>query len=140
MAVNSTRNFYTLGLDVGDVRIGTAIAGSIARIPQPNETVDRTDNPIASLRRIINAEDIEKIVIGIPRNLKGEETPQSAKIRQFATEIEKTLGLPIVFVDESLSSKRADKFLSDQKRQAATQDSIAACFILDEYFATLEDV
>lgn len=137
MAASSTHNHTILGLDVGDVRIGIAIAGSIARIPNPIETVIVDDNTLDLLSKIITRESASKIVIGIPRNLSGDETPQTSKIRQFAEELKQHIEVPIVFVDESLSSKRADTIIGEKKVNAP-QDSVAACFILQEYFDTLE--
>lgn len=136
MAVPLTPNQVILGLDVGDARIGLAVAGSVARLPSPIETIQRGDDEVDLLQKIISRESADIIVVGIPRNLSGEETAQSTKIRQFADFIKQNISVPIIFVDESLSSKRADEYIKNTKN--AEQDSVAACFILQEYFDTLE--
>lgn len=122
-----------LGLDIGDVKIGLATAGVIARIPTPLKTVANDDSLIDVLSDIMQQEEIVMLVVGVPRNLNGEETPQSVKIREQGLVIANTLQKEVIFVDESLSSKRADAYLLEHRNTSATQDSIAACFILEEF-------
>ena len=130
MAVKSPNNPRNiLALDVGTVRIGLAIANDIARLPSPLAIVDNDENVLKNLSRIIRENDINLIVVGLPRNMKGEETAQSQVSRQFAAKIAESTDVKIVFADESLSSKRAEEHTSDKKRL----DDIAACFILEEY-------
>ncbi len=125
-----------LALDVGDARIGLARASAVARLPEPLKALNVTDSVIDDIKNVMIRENIGLLVVGIPRNLKGEETPQSQKIRNFAKNLEKS-DTPMVFVDESLSSKRADSYLAGNKNARADQDSIAACFILEEFFTTI---
>ena len=127
-----------LGLDIGDARIGLAAAHIIARIPAPLETLLNNVDLYAKLREIVAREDIGLLVVGIPRNMQGEETAQSAKIRAQAEDIAKELGIELVFADESLSSRRADDYLAQNKKSGATQDSLAACFILEEFIGGVE--
>ena len=125
-----------LALDVGDARIGLARAGSLAKLPQPLKAIRNDENALRNLKQTIQAENIGLLVIGLPRNMKGEETAQSRKIREFAKSLDE-LGIESQFADESLSSKRADKYMAQNKKAAADQDSLAACFILEEYFNTI---
>ncbi len=127
-----------LGLDIGDARTGLASASVIARLPEPIETLLSLDSLFEQLLLIIEREQAELIVIGLPRNMQGEETQQSKKIRTVGDKIAKVSGKPIVFVDESLSSRRADELLKTYK--GASQDSISACFILKEFFDTMEEL
>lgn len=122
-----------LGMDIGDARIGLATAHVVARIPAPIETIANDSSTIHALEAIIIREDVRLIVVGVPRNLSGEETPQSLKIREQAADITRLLGKDVVFVDESMSSKRADAYLAENPKSEAPQDSIAACFILEEF-------
>lgn len=70
--------------------------------------------------------------------MSGELTQQSRKIRGFIDQLSSELTIPVIVVDESLSSLRADEFLSQSKRQY-DQDSVAACYILEEYFTTIKE-
>src|SRR5687768_9957880 len=97
---------YILGLDVGEKRIGSALASVIAKLPQPGEVITADGTELGVIGDLIKKEDIQLIVIGIPRNLNGEETAQSQSIRDFAAKLAETTNIPLVFADESLSSKR----------------------------------
>lgn len=133
MAHKLPTNGRILGLDIGDARIGLAAAHVIARLPTPLETVPNDENLHQKLKEIVDREDVSLLVAGIPRNMTGEETAQSAKIRRQAAEIAQNLGINLDFADESLSSHRADEYLGSNKKSDAAQDSLAACFILEEF-------
>lgn len=135
---NLPLNNTILALDVGDKRIGVARAHTLARLPEPIEPIANDELVFKNIKQIIQREDAGLIVIGIPRNLKGEETAQSQKIRAFSAQLVEETGQKAVFVDESMSSKRADEYLYTHKKIVASQDSVAACFILEEYFGSRE--
>lgn len=139
MAHPLPRNATILGLDIGDARIGIARAHTIARLPEPLETIPNDQAMLQTLTEIVKRERADYIVVGVPRNLDGLETAQSAKIRRMAAVITTEVSLPVVFVDESLSSVRADNYLAATKKKKPAQDSVAACYILQEFF-TLSDI
>lgn len=128
---------YVLGLDVGKKRIGAAVASVIAKLPQPISVVGADGTEASVINDLIKKEDIRLIVVGIPRNLEGEETQQSAEIRSFAQKLTENINIPIVFADESLSSKRAESLMKKNSFKNVSSDSLAACFILEEFFATI---
>lgn len=127
---------YLLGLDVGEKRIGVAVASAIAKLPQPLDMIPAGDKAIEQIESVIQEEDIEVVVIGIPRNLQGQETSQSKTIRNFAAELDGQIDIPIIFADESMSSVRAEDLRKDNTFKNVSSDSLAACFILEEYFVT----
>lgn len=133
MASKLPRNGYILGLDIGGKRIGTALTSVIARLPQPGLTLDATDDPIGKIKAMVSHEDIKLIVVGLPRNLDGLETAQSQEIRKFTNELQKSVKVPVEFADESLSSVRADTLSHDTSFKNVSRDSLAACFILEEF-------
>lgn len=124
-----------VGLDVGDKRIGVAVVNLIARLPRPVTILQNNDQIFDEINRIAKDESTSKIVVGIPRNLEGQETQQSAKIRQFAEQLKQKTSLEVVFADESLSSKRAEAMLKDQGKPISELDALAACFILEEFLS-----
>ncbi len=140
MALPLPTSGYILSLDVGDARIGTAIASVIARLPQPSQEIKAGHDAIKQFLQLAHTEDVRMIVIGIPRNLSGEETGQSEKIREFASTLKEQTDLPIVFADESMSSRRAAEMVRNTEFANISQDSLAACFILEEFFATIHTV
>lgn len=137
MALLSVMSETILGIDVGRARIGLALAGTVARLPKPYNILENNDDIMRQIDHIAKEEVVSKIVIGIPRNLSGEETAQTREIRQFAKKLEQNTEIPIVFADESLSTRRAEamrKELNDRPREAPIDD-LAACFILEEFLA-----
>ncbi len=136
MASESPRSGYILGLDVGEKRIGVALASTIARLPQPSDMIFAGEKAMQLILDRINNEDVILVVIGMPRNMEGQETAQSAVIRNFATELSTLITVPIAFADETLSSIRADDLTKHTTFKNVSSDSLAACFILEEYLAT----
>ena len=133
MASQLPHNGYLLGLDVGSKRIGAAVASVIAQLPQPLEVIAAGDSAIAQVESLVRKENVTMIVVGIPRNLDGQETAQSQTIRNFASELAKIVSVPVEFADESLSSVRAHEVAKQPNFKNTSQDSIAACFILEEF-------
>lgn len=127
-----------LALDVGDARVGLAVGSTVAKLPTPIETLKRDNAFWDAFSDVVEREEIDRIVVGLPRNMSGEETKQSASIRVFAQSIEERTGFEVIFVDESLSSRRADTYLHQNKSSRVAQDSLAAAFILQEYFDMIE--
>ena len=127
-----------LGLDIGQKRIGVAI--SDGKICSPYGIIEIIDlsKAISEVSRIVREENVEKIVIGIP---KDKDTLQADKIHKFAIEMAKILNLPIEYIDETLTSKEAERLLAsadlDPKSEKYKQeiDKIAAKLILEQYLS-----
>lgn len=121
-----------LAIDVGSKRIGLAIANSVARLPNPLVILPNHEDIYKEIDQIIKKENIGLIIVGLPRNMSGEETAQSDFSRQFAAGLNEITDIKIEFADESLSTKRV-KDSTYRKDPSGYLDSIAACFILEEY-------
>lgn len=80
-----------LGLDVGDVWIGVAISDALMLTAQPLMTIKRESNKIAydKIHDIIKENDVEKIVVGLPKNMNNTIGPQSEKSYEVCRKIEK---------------------------------------------------
>lgn len=122
-----------LAIDVGDARVGVAMANSIARLPSPLAIIENDADVFDNLKSLVEENSIDALIVGLPRDMKGEETPQSGASREFGEKLKKTVGLPVVYADESLSTKRAEEYARRIKRTSGHLDDIAACFILEEY-------
>ena len=123
-----------LALDVGEKRIGLAWGDDQVKLASPYGIVEMGENVVAEIANIAEKLKAEVLVLGLPRNSKGEETQQSLYVRDFAKKLE-VLGLPIVFQDESLTSVEAEKNAQSSKNYQAGQpiDDIAASLILSDY-------
>lgn len=130
----SSTNHRFIALDVGERRIGVAQADSETRFPFPVGTVDVDGLEMERLREIITEVQPATIVVGFPRNQKGEPTKQTASVEKFVAGLE-YLQIPIVFQDESLTSVLAEEYLKRQKKPytKADIDSHAATIILGDY-------
>ena len=126
--------FY-LALDIGDKRIGVAIANSIARIASPLTTLHVTDSINEDIVSLINQNSINEVIIGLPRGLNGQETDQTKKIRDFVEKFKLHTELPIHLIDEAGTSLKAKDELSLRKKGFIKEDvdSLAASYILDDY-------
>lgn len=123
-----------LGIDVGDKRIGLALANEIARLPRPLK-ITSPDELTDNFEKIIQDNEISKIVIGLPKSADGSESAQAVSIREFAKRIKQLSGLPVYLSDESLSSQKARELVLKDKvyKSRRYYDDLAACYILEEY-------
>lgn len=121
-----------LAVDAGEKRVGLAIANNIAKLPGPLAILSNDNDIYHKISEVVKKQNIVKIIVGLPRNMSGEETAQSQFSRQFAAELAKSTGVEIEFADESLSTKRVAES-TYKKDSSGYLDSIAACFILEEY-------
>ena len=124
-----------LAIDWGGKRIGTAIANTETRLPRPQGQIRNDSEAIASLNSLVEEEGVELVVVGLPRNLSGEETPQSAEVRRFAGELEESLKCEVLLVDETLSTQAAAELKPQFPK--ADIDSLAATVILGDYINSL---
>lgn len=118
-----------IALDVGTKRIGVARANIIAKIAQPLPAIANDNKLSESIKLLINTYNPECIVVGLPRNLSGEETQQTKYTRQFVVD-KLPNDVKIVWQDETLSSRVA----SERTGKIKEIDSDAACLILEDYF------
>ena len=127
-----------LGIDFGTKRVGLALSDRSNMIASPYRTLNYVSEKdlITQLETIISKNDIEILVLGLPINMKGEDTAQTMKVRNFK-EILSTLRIPIVYEDERLSSVSAINSLMLQNVKTGHNkpeiDKTAAAIILQQY-------
>jgi len=125
-----------LALDVGDVWTGVAISDPLKILAKPYQTY-QTEHLHATLREIFHEHDIERVVVGFPKTLKGTESQQTQQVRDQFTHLTDTFPeIPFVLWDERLSSKRAQELptkTSNRKEDKRWSHARAAAFILDTY-------
>ena len=143
MIVGSTLDFVDAlpdrgrlaGLDVGTKTIGIAFCDAGWTIASPAETVIRAkfSADLARLRALVAAQSIRGIVIGLPLNLDGSDSPRTQSVRAFARNVA-TLTLPILLWDERWSTQAVTRTLLDadasRARRAELVDKLAAAYIL----------
>jgi putative holliday junction resolvase len=128
-----------LGLDVGDRRIGVAIAEERASLAQPLLTLERKNLrlDIRFLSRLLRKHRCREIVVGNPLYMSGDQSPQAAKTQAFATALGEATGIPIHLWDERLSTGEAHRYLDESGRDPRTRrsviDQVAAVLILQGF-------
>jgi len=127
-----------LGIDYGERRIGLALSDPLGIIASALPTFDRRGgkDEITFFRGLIAEREIERIVVGLPKNMDGSEGPQALAVRAFGEKL-KTLDIEIVFKDERLSSVSANRVLDEAEmhwsKRKDVVDAVAAVIILQSY-------
>lgn len=123
-----------ISLDVGEKRIGVAVADDSVRIAVPFVTVEVDGTEMVAIADLVTQQRAEVLVVGYPRNQQGEATAQTDYVEKFAKRLE-DLGAKIVFQDESLTSVIAEQRLVAQKKPYSKGDidAYAASIILQDY-------
>jgi putative Holliday junction resolvase len=125
-----------LSLDLGLRRIGVALSDGEVVASQDTIVYWSRDEAIQRILKICREEAIEKIILGLPKSQSGQGEDV---VRSFALELNKLIPVPIEFVDETLTSKEAERTLSDLKIDPRSEkykceiDRISAKLILEQY-------
>lgn len=129
-----------MALDVGDKRIGVALSDPLHISAGVLDIIERTGNKedLEKIASLVELYSVSRLVIGLPLNLKGRETSQTLKVKEFGNELENRLeGTKIIYENEQYTSKRAEKVLIkgnvSRKKRKKYQDSLAAVLILQVY-------
>jgi putative holliday junction resolvase len=129
-----------IALDVGDKRVGVARANDLARLASPLTTLERGDAFWLALEKLLASESPAVILVGLPRNLSGDDTAQTAAIRQFVVDLKQHTDTPIITQDEALTSRHAEAELRARGKPFAKGDvdALAATYILEDYLRSQE--
>ncbi len=150
-----------LGIDYGEKRIGLAITDRQNNISMPLCMLENNDSISENILKIIKDEDVGKIVIGRPVNLRGQSGFQAEIVDNFISNVLKGFELPIFVFDERFTSKISSELISggpdtpenkrnknrskknskasaSQARKSGAKDIISAVLILGDYLNTLK--
>lgn len=129
-----------VALDVGDVRIGVAVSDLMGICANPRETYVRKGNAREDAEYFAAyaaREDADAFVVGLPRNMDGTEGPRAAVTREFGELLSKVSGLPVIYIDERLTTVSAERMLIDadvrRDKRKKVIDKVAAAIILQSY-------
>ena len=136
MEVDITRS---LGLDIGDKRIGVALSDPGGRLASPFTIIncqgDMTD--VAAITDIISQQQVKKVIVGLPRSMDGSLSKQAEKVKTFTRKLCSHTEAPVEFRDERLTTVSAKRLVRDANTRKAKSkvryDAIAAALILQGY-------
>jgi putative holliday junction resolvase len=132
-----------LAFDYGEKRIGVAVGESMLKVAHPLTTINAEENDakFAQIANIIQEWRPALLVVGLPMHMDGETHLLTQLSKKFAQRLEGRFNLPVVMVDERLSSMEASQNLSAAGikgiKQKAMLDAVAAQSILQSYFDSL---
>ena len=127
-----------LGIDFGEKRVGLALSDRLKLIASPYKTINYVseNDLISRIKKIVFEKEIKIFVLGLPLNMKGEDSAQTKKVRKFKNLLS-ILSLPIVYEDERFSSIMAKNSLVLQNVKTGENkseiDKTAAAIILQQY-------
>jgi len=124
-------------IDFGLKRIGLAISDLGQKIAFPLETVEGGKEAIANIQKALKEHEIEKILVGLPLLLNGQEGEMAMVVKMFAQKLEHAFHLPVEYIDERLTSRMAQNLLKEihlkRKKRTAKLDGESARLILQTY-------
>ncbi|HRU05497.1 MAG TPA: Holliday junction resolvase RuvX [Candidatus Brocadiia bacterium] len=130
-----------LAVDYGERRIGLAVSDEMGVAAHGLPTLHCAGGAegVEQVCRIARERGVEEVVVGLPRNMDGSEGAQAGAARAFGAQLREMLKAPVRFVDERLSSSRAERVLSESGVSLAKRkgmvDRMAAQFILEHYLS-----
>ena len=131
-----------LGLDYGTKTVGVALSDALHITAQPLETITRKDanklrKTYARIEELVKEYNVEKIVLGLPKNMNNSLGFASERSMNFKKMIEEKYNIEVILQDERLSSVEANNIMikndTSRKKRKKSVDSLAANIILQSY-------
>jgi putative holliday junction resolvase len=132
-----------LALDHGTVRVGVAVSDPLKMIAQPLEFIPVEPFPecLSRIKELVRTNEVELIVVGMPRNMDGTYGEAAARVREFVAVLKDTVAVPLKTWDERLTSVLAERFLREGnvkgRDRKAKVDKTAAALLLQSYLDNL---
>ena len=132
-----------MAIDLGDARTGLAVSDAMGILCGEAWTMEEWDMERAAKRIAEAAKErgVERLVLGLPKNMDGSEGPRAEKSREFKAMLDAESGLPVVLWDERRSSIEAHAILhasgKKEKKHRNTVDAVAASLILEGYLGSI---
>ncbi len=135
-----------MGLDYGSKTVGVAISDPLKLTAQGIETISRKEEnklrqTLARIEALVKEYEVEKIVLGLPKNMNNTLGDRAEKTLEFKAMLERRAGVPVIMWDERLTTVEAERTLMESKVRREDRkkyvDKIAAVFILQGYLDSL---
>lgn len=129
----------TMGLDVGERRIGVAISDPTGTIATPLTVITRRQlaADVQTVLDLARVHDVTEIVVGLPIGLRGKVGPQAESVRVFGEALARASAIPVHYQDERLTTVAAERALIEsgmrRERRREWIDAVAAALLLQSY-------
>jgi putative holliday junction resolvase len=131
----------SLGLDVGDKRIGVALSDPLGILASPLLVIERGENnaELAAIADLVKRHAVNRIIVGLPQSMDGSIGLQAEKVKAFAGKLKEVAPVPVEFRDERLTTVVAKRMMEEAgvKKPARNKrieyDAAAAAIILQSY-------
>lgn len=136
-----------MGLDFGSKTVGVAVSDPLLVTAQSVETITRKSEnklrqTLARIEELVAEYQVEKIILGLPKNMNGTEGERVEKTKEFQEMLFRRTGIPIELWDERLTTVAADRIMMEsgirREHRKEYVDAIAASFILQGYLDYLK--
>jgi putative holliday junction resolvase len=120
-----------LALDFGSARTGVAVSDPTGTIAKPVGIVERaaTETGLTQLAALVQAEEVDLVVVGLPLTLRGELGEQADETERFVTDLRATVDVPVDTFDERFTTDLAEQ----TSNGAGSVDAVAAAHLLSSY-------
>ena len=126
-----------LGVDFGRVRIGIAVSDELGLLAHPVKTIPASRDAVKQIGEIAREKDVERVVVGLPRQMNGSMGEAAAEALAFAEKLRELLPCEVVTWDERLTTIAANRVLRDGGKKTRDSrkivDQVAAQMILQGY-------
>jgi putative Holliday junction resolvase len=121
-----------VALDHGEARCGCAVSDPSGTLATPLPAIDRPDSEagLGVIAGLVQQQAAERVIVGLPLTLSGEEGFQAQSARKFAERLGRKLSVPVELHDERLTTR-----LAERTGGGASADSRAAAHLLESYLA-----
>ena len=129
----------SLGLDIGDRRIGVALSDALGILASPFNIIEckGEEEDIEAIIAIVDQHQVKQIIAGLPRSMDGRLGAQAKKVEAFVQKLRNRTEVPVDFRDERLTTVSAKRLMqaanTKKTKIKARDDAVAAAIILQSY-------
>lgn len=133
-----------MAVDLGKARTGISVCDKTQFLASPLCVIEEWNKEklLDKIVDLVKKEKVERLVIGLPKNMDGSEGESAQNARSFAEKISDLVDVPVVLHDERCTTMIAHRYLNDTnvrgKKRKNTVDAVAATVILQSYIDSLK--
>ena len=134
----------TMGLDIGEKRIGVALSDPDGLLAIPQTVIERVGGgaDVEAILSLVQQHEVGRVVAGLPRSMNGSIGKQAQRVQEFLGVLSRSLDVPLDTWDERLSTVEAERLMVDaglkSSRRKGRRDALAAAIILQGYLDAIK--